>query len=424
MDVMLIVATLIIGNSLLFDRRIKSRKLDLEATYIMLIFLTQLAMMLASLTRELAASADGFGRLVKAMDYLCYLFTVVALLFLTLYIIHDLRQHAFINNTSAWVMGFVCGVIAIIWTVGFFQSESWFISYTPNGDATYSGAFDVMHLLLALVMAFDLMLAQSCFKQLPPGKLRSWLLITAAPIVASLCAIFVKGFPSEALFSVSSLVLYIDIYMSQSKRMAISEKELAESKTRLMISQIQPHFIYNSLNTIYYLIEQDQETAQEAVSTFSDYLRQNINSLKDDKPVKFEEELSHINAYLYLECLRFGEDLKIERDIKASDFYIPPLTVQPLVENAIKHGVSVKEGGGTVRIEAFETEDAFKVVISDDGVGFEAGKFKDSSMNTHIGLFNVNSRLKTMCGGDLQVTSIPGEGTRCEITLPKGLGGN
>ena len=135
--------------------------------------------------------------------------------------------------------------------------------------------------------------------------------------------------------------------------------ELAKNRISIMLSQIQSHFLYNSLNTIYGLCEKDPTAAKKAVNDFADYLRGNMDSLSRNCPVPFETELNHLKSYLSLEQTRFKKKLNIEWDIQTDSFMIPSLTVQPLVENAVKHGICMKENGGTVKISSRELEDCW-----------------------------------------------------------------
>lgn len=196
------------------------------------------------------------------------------------------------------------------------------------------------------------------------------------------------------------------------------EKELAEDRINIMLSQIQPHFLYNALVSIAQLCEKDPAQAKQATITFSDYLRGNMNTLKEKKPVPFAQELEHLKSYTELEKMRFGDLLNVAWDIQATQFSIPVLTVQPLVENAIKHGVGMKEDGGTVRIATKEYPDHFEVIVSDDGVGF-GPESKMSDGRSHIGIENVRHRLLMQSHATLVIESAPGIGTVATIILPK-----
>lgn len=197
------------------------------------------------------------------------------------------------------------------------------------------------------------------------------------------------------------------------------QSELLKSQVLIMISQIQPHFLYNSLTSIAMLCEKDPKRAKTATIEFADYLRGNMNSLKDNHPVPFETELKHLKTYLSLEKMRFGDDLNVEYDIQTSDFTIPSLTVQPLVENAVKHGVGMKEDGGTVTISTREYDDRYEVVVSDDGVGFDTTKPNPDTSRSHVGIENIKERISSMCHGEVTIESEVGKGTVSTIKIYK-----
>ena len=212
----------------------------------------------------------------------------------------------------------------------------------------------------------------------------------------------------------------VAIYQSEMKiKLRTSELELERSKRMLMISQIQPHFMYNSLTSITYLCDKDASQAKKALIDFSKFLRKNLEAMSRENLVPIREEIEHTKVYLSLEKIRFGDDLDIIFDIKDIDFVIPVLTVQPLVENAVKHGINRSESGcGTVSISTAETEEYHKVVIKDDGGGFDVESLKDLD-GSHIGISNVRKRLYDECGGMLIIKSAPEEGTECTILIPK-----
>lgn len=140
-------------------------------------------------------------------------------------------------------------------------------------------------------------------------------------------------------------------------------------RSALVLSQVQPHFLYHSLTAIAQLCEQAPAEAKKAA--FAEYLRTNMNSLSAKGTVPFTTELKHIETYLYLEQLPFGDELFVDMDIETTDFRLPALTIQPPVENAVKWGVGQAEDGGTVRISTRETPLGAEITISDNGVGFD-----------------------------------------------------
>jgi sensor histidine kinase YesM len=227
------------------------------------------------------------------------------------------------------------------------------------------------------------------------------------------------GFAVTMLYQMVRLVFDLRKQYLESIRYQKMQQELYEAKVSVMVSQIQPHFMYNALTSIAMMCTIDPDTAQEATVTFAKYLRGNMDSLKQTKPISFELELEHLKKYLYIEKLRFGDKLKIEYDIQTVNFVLPQLSIQPLVENAVKHGVGMKKKGGTVTIATRETENAFEVIISDDGVGFDTTAEKKDDGRSHVGMENTQRRLKDMCGGEVKIESTVGEGTVATVILPK-----
>ena len=216
----------------------------------------------------------------------------------------------------------------------------------------------------------------------------------------------------------SILLIFINIQSERDLRLERQEKELTEGRIEIMLSQIQPHFLYNALTTIRRLCGRDPQEAQAAVTDFARFLRANMDSLKSKAPIPFEQELSHVEHYLSLEQRRFQERLRVVYDITARDFSLPPLTLQPIVENAVRHGVLRRESGGTVTIRTAETETAYLAIVEDDGVGLDHGT-DETEEHAHVGIENVRGRLSALCGGTLTLNSEAGAGTTATITIPK-----
>ena len=214
------------------------------------------------------------------------------------------------------------------------------------------------------------------------------------------------------------LILFINILGDQTETYYRKEREIAEMRVEIMLTQIQPHFLYNTLDSIYYLCGKEPQKAQKAISDFSEYLRGNLRSLKDSAPVPFSTEREHVEIYLALEKVSSEDTLDYSFDCETEGFLIPSLTVQPLVENAVKHGIGKRHRGGTVTVRTRSVPEGYQVIVEDDGVGFDpTAPLEDDKM--HIGLENVRSRLAAMSGGTLEFISAPGQGTRAVITIPK-----
>lgn len=186
-----------------------------------------------------------------------------------------------------------------------------------------------------------------------------------------------------------------------------------------MILQANPHFIYNTLGSIEYFCLKDPMMAKKMLGDFTKYLRSNSANLTQSPMIPFRDELENLKAYLRIEQVRFPK-LKVEFDIGADDFLLPCLSVQPIVENSIKHGIGKRYGhSGTVTVRTEELSDCYKVIVIDDGIGFSDVPDDD---RPHLGVENVRERLKLLCGGELNISSIIDRGTTAEITIHKQKG--
>lgn len=206
--------------------------------------------------------------------------------------------------------------------------------------------------------------------------------------------------------------------LENEKRVLALERELSQSRISIMLSQIQPHFLYNSLVGIKQLCDSAPEKASDALEHFSYYLRGNLDSLSNAGLIPFAKELEHIEDYLYLEKMRYEERIRIQWEINYRDFMLPPLTLQPIVENAVRHGLTQKEHGGNLTIRSEHTEDQVMITVLDDGVGFHMDDPVEDG-RSHIGIENVRNRLQELCGGTLTVKSESGVGTEVQVILPR-----
>ena len=223
--------------------------------------------------------------------------------------------------------------------------------------------------------------------------------------------------------AVAAMFMFVYIQNEQTANYIKKERENARLQTEIMLSQIQPHFLNNTLVAIGRLCSGVPE-AKAALYKFTSYLQGNMDGLFQTDPIPFTTELEHTKAFLELEQLRFGEKLNVVYDLEATAFLLPTLTLQPIVENAVEHGVRENEdGAGTVTVSTREYPDRWEITVSDDGPGFDPDEMAGDG-ERHIGLQNVRERLRHVCGGGLRIESAPGKGCRVTIELPKETGGN
>ncbi len=204
----------------------------------------------------------------------------------------------------------------------------------------------------------------------------------------------------------------------KAKRAQELENELVQNKIKLMLGQIQPHFLYNAIGTIRALCTKDPKEARSALDYFAKFLRANMDSLTEEGCIPFEKELDHVKSYLYIEKLRFGELLDIEFDIKTTNFECPPLMLQTIVENAVKHGLMPKKEGGKIEISTIETQNCYEIKVTDNGVGFDTSKPLEEG-RSHVGVDNTRQRVVALCQGTMNIGSRVGNGTTVTIIIPK-----
>ncbi len=246
-------------------------------------------------------------------------------------------------------------------------------------------------------------------------------------VVAILTAVFeffqiAAGFIDEA-FALGVLFYYMYLVTEHESEMQASlarkELELSQSKVMLLRQQIRPHFIFNSLQIIRALIKTDPAKAVTSLEDFSDYLSVNLDAVTSDSLISFDEELAHTEAYVALALADDNKNINVEYAINEHDFRLPPLTVEPIVENAIRHGL---RHGGTVRISTRREDDDILIVVSDNGEGFgpvDAEHEKEQAKErTGTGIKNVRTRLAALCGGTLDIHSDAG-GTDVTMHFPQ-----
>lgn len=357
--------------------------------------------------------------LLVAVDFLLYSCHYVLLGTMTDYLALFLEQQ-----------GVKCKhAVRIVWGIAVFGIASVVFSqfsgmyYTIDAQNIYVRQ-DGVFLFAAIGIAgllVDLYLFLRHRKRLPKEEGQTFTALLIISLLTSIVQAFVYGtFYLYITTTFVAVCIYIFIQVEQTRKMSEKELELEKSYTAIMLSQIQPHFLYNSLTAIKSLCSTDPLKAKEAIVYFSNYLRGNMDSLTINTMIPFEKELSHIETYLALEKLRFGEALKVNYEIACRNFRLPVLSVQPLVENAVRYGIIKKEDGGTLTIMTNETEAAIIITVSDDGKGFDLQEQKDQSVRSHIGIENVKNRLALQCGGTLSIESEKGVGTTATVIIPKG----
>ena len=308
---------------------------------------------------------------IKCFYTFFYIFNNVELLLLFLYMLsyieleNRIKKVLLIINYSLFAVFFILDIINVFSGM-FFTAK--YGEYVRTKTMIFSQGYQFT--MLAVVFIISLL-----NKKLVIREKVAFACYCVLPLMA---IILQNAFPGYAIGYASIIIaieiLFFFVNVSKNVQIAIEQEKNKETQIRIMVSQIQPHFIYNSLSSISTLISIDPDKAQKALDDFTEYLRGNLSSLTEAHLVSFESELKHIQTYVELEKMRFNERLEVKYDIQVSDFNVPCLSIQPIVENAIKHGVLQKIEGGTVILKSYEDNDFYYVEVEDDGVGFDINK--------------------------------------------------
>lgn len=293
-------------------------------------------------------------------------------------------------------------------------------SYSENGIEIKHYFLSTLSVIWYIVYAVIILHGKSDIKT----KL-TLLSYSVFPLISYVLLLVFKGSSFYLMLSINiDMVLYLiplyliffNVYMERGKILLMNEKELEKSRANVMALQINPHFIANTMSSIVALCE-DAPEARDLAEKFASYLRDNYVNMSSEQLISFKTELQHVKNYLEVEKVRFP-NLKDEYDISCDNFLLPTLTVQTLVENAVRHGIQKKKNAsGRVLIKSYEENKRFIVEIIDDGVGITEEKPADGK--AHVGIENVKSRLNLLCDGRLEIKSKQGEGTTCKIIIPK-----
>ena len=342
------------------------------------------------------------------------------MLFLSMALVHLLKVTKNIGKITVAVMGIAVAVLLIVPVLtDIFFYDTWI----------YWTALQVLANIILLGC-----LIREYFNA--KGKARLIYVFSTLPLISFISDVIMidlgiwdSGVSSKYVFYVFfivAMVMVVKIIPNNINALAKAEEletekkilnaELAESRISTMMSQIRPHFIYNTLGSIEQLCELDPPKAGELVHNFAKYLRGNFGELDNPKPILMSQEMEHVRYYINIENVRFP-DMTFSFEMNSEDFSLPALTIQPIVENAIKHGLMKLEKGGSIRVISYETDTDYCITIEDDGVGFDTSQLIDEKK--HIGIRNIRNRLKIMVGGKLEIESTQGVGTKVLITIPK-----
>ena len=222
-------------------------------------------------------------------------------------------------------------------------------------------------------------------------------------------------------YVLSALVMYslvlsdqIEQTIQYQQKIAEQQGEIARQRTKVMVLQMRPHFIYNTLVSIHSLCGINPQKAQQITMDFTNYLRRNFNAVASDSTIPFSMELEHTRAYLAVEQAQHEDMLSVDYDTPYTHFRLPALTLQPIVENAVKHGMDPYHGPLCISIRTQSTDFGVEIIVEDNGSGFDTS----DNGEPHLALKNIQQRLEFMCDGSLAIIPRDEGGTVVTITIP------
>lgn len=408
-----IIAVVCLAINYNFNKRKKKKIISIQILCALLL----LSDVFAWIFRGDITSAGYVG--VRVSNFIVFLMSDVTLMMFHSYVCCNLFENKEKNSVPGIRVGMVY-VLCVIGIVMVIISQFTNLYYYIDADNLYhrNDAYIISVLIPFAGMVIDMWLLLEYRASLTGEMLASMMSYVILPVIATIIQLFCYGvsFINLAIAG-SAIIMFIAAMNDQNKAMLAREKETAELKISLLISQIAPHFIYNTLASIRALCAKNPVQAQELIDDFAGFLRGNLNSLNKEK-IPFKQELEYVKHYLSIEKVRFGNRVQAEYDIREENFIIPVLAIQIMVENAVKHGLYPKEDGeGIVRIEAVKEGENIVVTVKDNGVGFDPEKIREEE-ECHIGIKNTQERIERLCGGTVTINSIIGKGTEVIIEFP------
>lgn len=319
-------------------------------------------------------------------------------------------------NRKRWYWWVLAGVNTAVYITALFSPVSFYID---ESNFYRGGPLASCCLIVSMILLIHLLI-QTFRSRKTSGKWDVWIpVFVVASIVLSIYLDYnIKEGEQPISFLTIAIITGSMFYYIWLHLQFVREHErdlMAAQRIQIMMTQIQPHFLFNALNTIRALYAKDPPLADRTLEDFSSYLRQNFESLNQTGLVPITKELEHTRLYAEIEVLRFP-NVCVEYHIEDDRFEIPALTIQPLVENAIRHGVRSCDNG-LVTVSSVKETGVHKITIRDNGAGFDPNDtaYKDGS---HIGIQNVKDRVEQMCGGTMIIESEIGKGTCITLLIP------
>ena len=349
---------------------------------------------------------------LRILTVLECLFLALPLPMLTAYLLHCCGEQMRSSRLMNTMLVLWTAYTVLLASTLFFNS----LIYFSEERQYYRGRWYPLLLLpLVLILLLNLTGAVRRRGRLSRKTFLSFLIAQVPMTVTMIIQMFVDAFALiDISITLSALTMYSFILSDQIEQDLRHQREIANQRASIMVLQMRPHFIYNTMTSIYCLCNQDPEKARRVVMDFTTYLRKNFTAIASAEPIPFTAELEHVHAYLNVEQAQYEDSLFVDYDTPHTWFRVPPLTLQPIVENAVKHGRDPFAGPFHISIRTRKTDSGSEIIVTDNGRGFDPA----DDNGPHLALKNIRERLKIMCGGSLTITAADGGGTVVTVTIP------
>ena len=347
-----------------------------------------------------------------AIYYFESLITSVLMPLMTVYLLHCCGEN--------WRRSALFRIVAVLWFVYFIMLDTapfttWFYYVAPENQLCFGPLYPLMLACLYAIMLLNLAgvirwrnrLSKRCYIAFLVGLL---------PMMIAMCIHFFSSVFELLIIGIviSALSMFGIILSDQIEQNLRQQREIAHQRASIMVLQMRPHFIYNTMTSIYYLCKQNPDLAQQVTLDFTTYLRKNFTAIASETLIPFREELEHTRAYLAVEQAQYDDMLVVNYDTPFTHFRLPPLTLQPVVENAVKHGMDQDSEPLHILIRTRMTDFGSEITVENNGADYKP--VDDSEPG--IALKNIQQRLGIMCGGKMTIMPRKEGGTVVTITIP------
>ena len=354
----------------------------------------------------------------RIFDFANFVLILPLVLMPTVFIFHCCGE-SLKSNPLVWAFA-ALGTIYVGCLIAAPFTDSFFV-VNPDGSFTRGNLFPLLLSPLVVIMLLNFIMVIVKRKKLAKRYFVSSM-VYLLPLTAALLVHMFAFFELFVLLGIGlwALTIMALVVNENTEKHIRQEREIAKQRASILVLQMRPHFIYNTMTSIYYLCDQSPAKAKQVTLDFTTYLRKNFAAIASGSLIPFSDELEHTRAYLAVEQAQFEDALFVEFDTPDTSFRLPPLTLQPIVENAVKHGLVESKTPIHISVKTRQIEKAHEILVEDDGPGF----VQNNNNEPHIALNNIRQRLEMMCKGTLEISSTPGGGTSVKVVIPEKLNGS